>query len=185
MAGRTGTERLSATQSLEKKGEQFWIWKELPIIKAPSFGRSDKPRTYRSSNFRNPLAEAVMKLDADYPTWIRKWKSGNWTFDFARNYFISKMLKPHWSIFTDDASRVRLIAESMLFCQRWIKLQGGPSSQKKTWRLANSPQASKAIVVNIMKIGLPIFDLLRQKLMNFDSRKARIKKYSFRMNLEE
>jgi tRNA 2-selenouridine synthase len=182
LAGRTGTGKTRLLKSLEKKGEQILDLEGIANHKGSSFGAIGQAPQPTVEQFENLLAEAVMKLDADHPTWIENESRKIGRLILPELFYQQMLEAPLIDIHRTDAERVRLIADEYAVLPKDELIQAVLRLKKKLGGLRTS-QAIEAIVDENHEDWIANLLIYYDKAYDFDLEKHESKN-TISLNLE-
>lgn len=182
LAGRTGTGKTRLLKSLEKQGSQILDLEGIANHKGSSFGAIGQAPQPTVEQFENLLAEAVMKLDPDQPTWIENESRQIGRLILPDLLYQQMLNAPLIDIHRTEAERVKIIAEEYAVLPKDELIQAVLRLKKKLGGLRTS-QAIEAIVDGNHENWISNLLMYYDKAYDFDLEKH-VSKNTISLNLE-
>lgn len=111
LGGKTGTGKTMLLQELEKSGEQIIDLENLANHKGSTFGAIGQKPQPTVEQFENHLAEALLKLDPEEPTWIENESRRIGRTILPAEFYNLLLSSPIIDIFKSDEERIKHISE--------------------------------------------------------------------------
>jgi tRNA 2-selenouridine synthase len=182
LAGRTGTGKTRILKSLKSQGQQILDLEGIANHKGSSFGAIGQAPQPSVEQFENLLAEAVMKLDPEQPTWIENESRKIGRLILPELFYQQMLQAPLIDIHRSEEERIKIIAEEYSLLPKDELIQAVLRLKKKLGGLRTS-QAIEAIVDGNHEDWIANLLIYYDKAYDFDLEKHESKN-TISLNLE-